>query len=186
MELRIELPNWLDRDQIGNPILESDEDRMRFVIGLSRKTAEAGLGGPFGAAVFEESSGELISLGANLVIDSKLSTAHAEVIALSIAQLRLDGAGTGQGATPGSRYVLYSSTEPCAMCLGAAQWAGVSGIVCGARDEDARRIGFDEGIKHPDWLGEMRAKGIAVRRDVCRSEAAAVLEWYRSTGGVLY
>ena len=57
---------------------------------------------------------------------------------------------------------------------------------CAARDEDVRGIGFDEGDKPPDWVRSLEGRGIAVRRDVLRADAVAVLEEYVRGGGVIY
>jgi tRNA(Arg) A34 adenosine deaminase TadA len=83
-------------------------------------------------------------------------------------------------------YALVSSTEPCAMCFGSVPWSGVRRLVCGARDEDARSIGFDEGPKMLDWASALEERGISVTRDTCRDEAAAVLRDYAEHGGVIY
>jgi len=72
------------------------------------------------------------------------------------------------------------------MCLGAVCWSGVGRVVCGARDEDARRIGFDEGPKPPDWVGALESRGISVVQDILRKEAAAVLTEYGERGGLIY
>jgi len=77
-------------------------------------------------------------------------------------------------------------TEPCAMCLGAIPWSGVRRLVCGARDEDARQVGMDEGDKPDDWEACFGRRGIAVTRDVCRAGAADVLLAYRDGGGLIY
>ena len=72
------------------------------------------------------------------------------------------------------------------MCLGAIPWSGVRGLVCGARDADARGIGFDEGAKPTDWVEALESRGIRVRQDVCRDEAVAVLREYAENGGPIY
>ena len=72
------------------------------------------------------------------------------------------------------------------MCMGAITWSGVRKVVCGARDEDACSIGFDEGPKPPDWIQSLEKRGITVVRDVCRNDAAAVLDYYRKHNGILY
>ena len=72
------------------------------------------------------------------------------------------------------------------MCLGALAWAGIRGLVCGARDEDARVVGFDEGDKPADWPWLLERRGIDVTRDVHRDEAAAVLRRYVANGGRIY
>jgi tRNA(Arg) A34 adenosine deaminase TadA len=72
------------------------------------------------------------------------------------------------------------------MCLGAVPWAGILRLVCGARHEDAVRIGFDEGDKPVDWKEGLTRRGIEVVVDVKRAEAAAVLSAYAATGGIIY
>ena len=72
------------------------------------------------------------------------------------------------------------------MCLGAVSWSGARRLVCGARDEDVRAIGFDEGPKPPDWIRELERRGISVVRDELRDEAAAVLRRYAEEGGIIY
>jgi len=182
-ELTIRLPGWIE-DMLADaePAFSTVEARMEFVIGLARENVARRTGGPFGAAVFDE-NGALIAPGVNVVVASNCSVLHAEVVAIALAQKALDryDIGNGQG-----RYELVASTEPCAMCLGAIPWSGVSRVVCGARDEDARRVGFDEGPKPEDWRGELAARGIEVVCDVLRQEAAAVLDEYAQGGGPIY
>jgi tRNA(Arg) A34 adenosine deaminase TadA len=72
------------------------------------------------------------------------------------------------------------------MCFGAIPWSGVTRLVCGARDEDARRIGFDEGPKLSDWQDALKVRGIIVARDVLRKEAVGVLDLYVRLGGPIY
>ena len=72
------------------------------------------------------------------------------------------------------------------MCFGAIPWSGVRRLVCGARDEDAREIGFDEGPKLADWTSALNDRGITVLRDILRDDAVAVLQDYISAGGVIY
>ena len=72
------------------------------------------------------------------------------------------------------------------MCLGATPWSGVRHLVCAARDEDARAVGFDEGVKPTLWVGALEERGITVERDVLRQEAADVLREYADRGGEIY
>jgi len=83
-------------------------------------------------------------------------------------------------------YELVTSTAPCAMCLGAIPWSGVRRVICGARDEDVRSIGFDEGTKPQNWVLSLETRGITVIQDVLREEARKVLSQYRELGGVIY
>lgn len=160
------------------------ERRMDFVISASRRNVEEKTGGPFAAAVFESESGKLVSLGVNLVISQELSVLHAEIVALSLAQRKLQTWNLGREGLP--RHELVISAEPCAMCLGAIPWAGISRIVTAARDEDARRIGFDEGSKPGDWEGALKERGIEVIGNIKREKAVAVLALYQSSGGKVY
>ncbi|MGC9360154.1 MAG: deaminase, partial [Anaerolineae bacterium] len=112
------------------------------------------------------------------------SWAHAEMVALALAQQTL---GTYDLRSEGApRCALVTSAEPCAMCLGAVPWSGVQQLVCGARDEDVRAIGFDEGHKPADWVAALEHRGIVVLRDVLRDEAAAALRAYAAQGGAIY
>ena len=119
--------------------------------------------------------------GVNLVVPLGCAVAHAEMVAIVIAQ-RLMGTHDlgGAGLPP---FELVTSTEPCAMCLGALPWSGIRRLACGARDEDARAVGFDEGDKPANWPGLLERRGIGVTRDVRRGEAAAVLRQYVDNGG---
>jgi tRNA(Arg) A34 adenosine deaminase TadA len=186
-EITINLPPWMLRLLDG--VMESEfyaspEARMAFVIELSRGNVTQRTGGPFAAAVFDAVSGRLIAAGVNMVTHLGISIAHAEIVALAQAQVVLGGFDLGGGGMPNCE--LVSSAEPCAMCLGAIPWSGVRSLVCGACDEDMRSVGFDEGAKPQDWADGLEARGIAVRRDVLRENAAAVLREYVAKGGIVY
>ena len=141
-------------------------------------------GGPFAAAIFERDSGKLVSLGVNLVETEKLSILHAEMVAFSVAQTKLGTYDLGAERLPA--HELVTSTEPCAMCLGAIPWSGVRRVVAGARDSDARSIGFDEGPKMDCWQAALEQRGIEVICDIQREQAAAVLTEYLSRGCSIY
>ncbi|MBU0653975.1 MAG: nucleoside deaminase [Gammaproteobacteria bacterium] len=179
------LPAWVDDFlQTEAARFPDVEARMAFVIRLARHNVENGSGGPFGAAVFERDSGLLVAVGVNAVITSRCSHAHAEMVALALAQQQL---GTHDLASPGlPPHQLVTSCEPCAMCLGAIPWSGVKHVVCGALDEDARAIGFDEGAKPANWQAELEARGIKVQTGVHRAEAVAVLQRYVAANGMIY
>jgi tRNA(Arg) A34 adenosine deaminase TadA len=180
----LELPAWVEELDLRDREYPTLEDRMRLVVELARQNVERGTGGPFGAAIFERETGRLLAPGMNLVVPSNCSVAHAEMVAVMIAQQAVGDFDLGAGGRPD--YDLFASTEPCAMCFGATPWSGVRRLVCGARDEDARAVGFDEGAKLPDWAAALEERGIAVVRDVCREEAAAVLRDYAESGGQIY
>jgi tRNA(Arg) A34 adenosine deaminase TadA len=182
--LNIRLPDWVERfwDETDE-VFPGVADKMDLVVELSRQNVDQNTGGPFGAAVFDP-DGRLIAPGINMVVFSNCSILHAEMVALALAQKivgRYDLGDAGRLC-----YDLVASTEPCAMCFGAVPWSGVSRLICGARDADARDVGFDEGPKLPDWVAELNSRGIEVLRDVRREKAAAVLREYLASGGPIY
>jgi tRNA(Arg) A34 adenosine deaminase TadA len=183
-DLHIALPAWLTETCAECGPLASDAERMAFVVELSRRNVETRSGGPFAAAVFEIDSGRLVAAATNLVVASRCSAAHAEVLALSFAQQARGDHDLGASGLPGVE--LVGSCEPCAMCLGAIGWSGVRRVVCAATGADAETIGFDEGPKPADWAGELRRRGIEVVEGVLRAEAVAVLLTYRQLGGLIY
>lgn len=184
-QFSINLPPWLSdfaSDEHGD--FRDPAARMAWVIELARRNVLKNTGGPFAAAVFETDSHRLVALGVNSVESSGWSCAHAEVLALSMAEQALGCFDLSAAHLPG--YELVSSCEPCVMCLGATLWSGVQRLLCGARDEDARAIGFDEGPKPHDWAAAMQQRGVEVVQDLLREEACAVLALYQKRGGTIY
>ena len=152
-DIVLRLPPWLrvlaEQESRGP---DSTESRMRFAIEIARQNVEHRTGGPFGAAVFEAASGRVVGVGVNLVEASNCSMAHAEMIAIALAQQAVERYDLSAG---GGVYELATSVEPCAMCLGAIPWSGLRRVLCGAHGADAAAIGFDEGTKPADWVGEL-------------------------------
>lgn len=110
-------------------------DHMRRAIALSQIGLRSNQGGPFGAVIVKD--GEIIAEGHNEVIASNDPTAHAEVVAIrraciNLNSFQLDGCE------------LYTSCEPCPMCLGAIYWARIDRMFYGNTKEDAKAIGFDD------------------------------------------
>jgi tRNA(Arg) A34 adenosine deaminase TadA len=183
--IEIQIPEWIDRFLIGYPdTLPSIRDRMSLVIEAAQRNIYEGTGGPFAAAVFETESGKFISMGANLVLSQGLSILHAEMVAFALAQKKLGSYDLGKYDLPA--HELVTSIEPCAMCFGAIPWSGVRRVIAGARDADARSIGFDEGPKMEDWRSELEKRGIATLCDISREAAAQVLLNYSLQGGIIY
>lgn len=184
-EIRIALPPWVEGFLAGRPTHYPDDPAaMDLAIALARENLGRGSGGPFGALVLESASGRLAAVGVNLVVAARCSIAHAEMVALASLQQGLGRHDLGR-AVPGG-YVLVSSAEPCAMCMGALPWSGIGRLVCGARDEDVRAAGFDEGDKPQDWPAAFARRGIALARDCRRAQASAVLQAYAASGGPIY
>jgi tRNA(Arg) A34 adenosine deaminase TadA len=182
--LVLRLPEWIGGVVATlKPAYPTIEERMHFVIELARLNVAHATGGPFGAAVFNSHTQELLAVGVNRVIATPCSAAHAEILALALAQQTIGHYDLGYG---GLACELVTSAEPCAMCLGALPLFGIRRMACGASDEDVRAIGFDEGAKPPDWPAALEARNVAVSRDVCRDKARAVLQDYAESGGVIY
>ena len=157
---------------------------MRFAIDLARQNVRHDTGGPFGAAIFESESGRLVAAGVNSVVRLGQSSLHAEMVAYMRAQARV---GSYTLAAPGlASHTLYTSCEPCAMCLGAALWSGVQRVVCAATRDDAVKLRFDEGPVFEESWAYLERRGIGNTRSLLRDEARAVLEEYRARGGIIY
>jgi tRNA(Arg) A34 adenosine deaminase TadA len=182
--IHIEYPDWVDEVVDWERRFDSDLDRMRLAIAVSRENITRGTGGPFGAAIFEQDSGRVVAIGMNSVVRFNNCTLHGEMVAFMMAQRRL-GSFTLRGASLPS-HELFTSCDPCAMCLGAALWSGVRRVVCGAAREDASRLSFEEGPVFPESYRYLEERGIAIEHNVLRDEARAVLELYRATSGKIY
>ena len=179
IQIHLTLPPWLEEVADEKRRYHSDEERVALAIELSRRNIAQGTGGPFGAAVFDE-QGRLIAAAANRVVPQSCSVAHAEILAYMAAQQRLS---THRLNEQGGRYALATSSQPCCQCFGATVWAGIDELLIGARAEDVEELTeFDEGPLPADWVGELERRGIAVRRDILRDEARAVLAEYGQTG----
>ena len=177
------LPHWVDEfvSAWADP-LETEEQRMHLAVTLAGENVRHQTGGPFGAIVVEEQGGRLLGVGVNLVTTLELSMAHAEMVAVSLAQSASGNWNLGAAG----EVQLVTSCEPCAMCFGAVPWSGVSSMIWGAGKEDAEAAGFDEGDKPPDWVGSLHRRGIRTRGGILREEAAAVLARYAKKGGAIY
>lgn len=178
--ISIHLPKWFsDFIAAQGDTFPSQEERMRLAINLAKKNVEHNTGGPFGAVIFSTRTGQLVAAGINIVITAHCSLAHAEMVALALAQ-------QSRNSHILSECELASSTEPCAMCLGAIPWSGVQSLLCGARGADAEAIGFDEGTKPRQWRAALERRGVQVTRNILRDEARAVLQSYKRRGGPVY
>ena len=157
---------------------------MELVIKLAQLNIHYGTGGPFGAGVFRLDTQQLVAPGVNLVLSSKSAIAHAEIVAIMMAQQIAGSHDLGAKGLPD--HELVTSCEPCGMCLGAISWSGVRQIVCGAKGSDAEAVGFDEGPKPTHWVTELEQRGIAVTMNIGQADAASVLQQYAQKGGEVY
>ena len=186
MDITLSIPDWVTRELSHYPeFLLTHEERMRMIIHFSKLNFEYGTGGPFAAGVFEQNTGKLISVGVNIVVPSNCSSAHAEIMALSIAQKKLetfDLGGLGM-----SSHELIVNWRPCAMCYGAALWSGVRSLVIAGSGKELEKItGFDEGPIHPDWKEELKKRKINVIDNILREEACKVFHTFTESNGFVY
>ena len=187
VEFEASLPAWLVEELpvlvAGGP-LETAEDRVALANRLADRNWRAGNGGPFAAVVVDAASGELVSVGVNVVLATGLSSVHAEVMALSLAQRRV---GRWDLGADGADLELVVNWRPCVMCYGATMWSGVRRLVIGGHgDECGTLTGFDEGPMPEDWIGEFERRGIRVRSGVRRDEAVAVFRAFGDSDAVVY
>jgi tRNA(Arg) A34 adenosine deaminase TadA len=122
----------------------SEEGFMRRAIELAQAGVDANAGGPFGCVVVKD--GEIVGEGVNRVTSTNDPTAHAEVVAIrdactKLASFQLEGC------------VIYTSCEPCPMCLGAIYWARPERIVIACDRNDAADAGFDDAFIYDELCG---------------------------------
>lgn len=182
--VHVEYPDWVGQLVSWDRSYGSDEEKMRLAISVARTNVERGTGGPFGAAIFERQSGRLVSVGMNSVVRLNNCTLHGEMVAFMMAQQRVGSYTLKSPSLPS--HELFTSCEPCAMCLGTTLWAGVERVVYGATREDASILNFEEGPVFPESYKYLEDRGIEIVRNVLREEGRAVLELYRSRSGTIY
>jgi tRNA(Arg) A34 adenosine deaminase TadA len=178
------LPAWVPEYTWPGQILSSEDDRLAVAVELSKQQVLRGTGGPFGAVICELVSGRVVGAGVNLVVPTKLSILHAEVVAWSIAQQVMDAFDLGAKGSPALG--LYSSAQPCIACWGGLFWTGIKRLAFAATKDDVEKLaGFDEGPMPDDWLQRLQAYGISVHTSQ-RESAAAALALYAGHGGKIY
>jgi len=182
---QLALPTWITDFLEQQPkTFTTPEARMDLVTTLAQLNIQQGTGGPFGAGVFRTDTHQLVAPGVNLVLTSHSSMAHAEIVAIMMAQQTLGSHDLGAVELP--PHELVTSCEPCAMCLGAICWSGVQHLICGAHGSDAEAIGFDEGPKPANWVTQLEQRGITVTLGIGRTKASSVLQRYIQNGGEVY
>lgn len=186
MRFELNLPGWaVEELNKLPPALTSLEARMAEVVRFSRLNFQNETGGPFAAGVFERDTGRLVVIGVNRVVPSHCSSAHAEVMALSLAQRVLGGFDLGGPGLPAHQLVV--NWRPCAMCYGALVWSGVRSLVVAGSGAELEEItGFDEGPIHPDWKAELHKRGIEVIEGVLHDEAIAVFREFAASDQLVY
>ncbi|MEK7482909.1 MAG: nucleoside deaminase [Planctomycetota bacterium] len=182
--IHIEYPKWVSSLINWNRTYLTDQDKMELAIQMSRENVLRETGGPFGAAIFERTTGKLVSVGMNLVVPLNNCTLHGEMVAFMMAQARLRSFTLAADGFPA--HELFTSCDPCAMCLGATLWSGVTRMVCGATRDDAMRFQFDEGPVFPESYQYLEKQGIKILHGVQQKEAVEVLALYLQKTGLIY
>ncbi|MFO7323089.1 MAG: nucleoside deaminase [Chloroflexota bacterium] len=185
-EFSLALPQWAIEAQAQLPeVMPTVEERMAAVIEFSRLNFEHGTGGPFAAGVFERDTGRRVLLGVNRVVPSNCSSAHAEVMTLSLAQQMLETYDLGAPGMP--PYQLVVNWRPCVMCFGATLWSGIRSLaIAGSGPELEEITGFDEGPIHPDWRDELAKRGIELIDNVLRDKAIEVFRAFAASNAFVY
>jgi len=186
MEFTLSLPDWAIEENKRLPsVMPTLEERMSHVIRFSRLNFERNTGGPFAAGVFERDTGKPVVIGVNRVVPHNCSSAHAEVMTLSMAQHLLGTFDLGGPGMPAHQLVV--NWRPCAMCYGAVLWSGVRSLVIAGSGPELEQItGFDEGPIHPEWEKELAKRGIELVEDVLKDEAIKVFRDFAASGAPVY
>jgi guanine deaminase len=146
-------------------------------VALSREHMHAGEGGPFGAVIARD--GRVIAEGWNQVTSMNDPTAHAEITAI-----RRACRAVGDFALPGA--TLYTSCEPCPMCLAAAYWARVARIIYANTREDAAAIGFDDKLIYDEIPKPMAERNIPTLHAPSPEAGSVFAEWMNKADKVAY
>lgn len=186
MSLEITLPDWAIAENEALPkFIPHIEQRMRVAIRFSRLNFENQTGGPFAAGIFEKSTGKVVLVGVNRVVPLNMSSAHAEIVAITLAQQKLKTFDLGGPDMP--EYQLVVNGRPCAMCFGSIPWSGIRSVVVGASGDQIEKLtGFDEGPIHPNWKSELEDRGIEVIEDVLADEACEVFRDFGDSDQPVY
>jgi guanine deaminase len=157
--------------------MEGRAEFMRLAIELATGNVTSGLGGPFGAVIVKD--GVVIAAAANVVTATNDPTAHAEITAIrkacaALAAFSLEGCE------------LYSSCEPCPMCLAATYWARCERIFYGCTAADAAKAGFDDAFLYGEMKKPLSERALPIE-GMCSDEAwAPFAAWIESAKKVEY
>ena len=141
---------------------------MRMAIALSEQNVTNNMGGPFGAVIVK--SGEVVAASANTVVPTNDPTAHAEISAIRLACQKLNTYNL-QGC------VIYTSCEPCPMCLGAIYWAHLDKIYYANTKADAAAINFDDQFIYEELERPMADRKLPVEQLLKEEALEAFKMW---------
>ena len=150
---------------------------LRRAIALATENVVHGAGGPFGAVIVRD--GRIVGEGVNTVTAANDPTAHAEVNAIRAAS-------KGQGTFSLAGCQLYSSCEPCPMCLAAAYWARIDDLYYGASAADAARAGFDDAFLYDELRKDQSARTLPATQLLGDEAWSSFSAWIASEKKVKY
>ena len=150
---------------------------MREAIRLSLENVQSGRGGPFAAIIVKE--GKIIARGTNCVTSTNDPTEHAEIAAIrqackSLGTFQLDGCE------------IYSSCEPCPMCLGAIYWARPERVFYGNTKQDAADIDFDDSFIYEEFLKSPEQRNLPMEQLLHEEALAGFKAWKEKTDKIKY
>ncbi len=157
--------------------MQEHETFMQQAIALALENVTSGRGGPFGAVIVKD--GQVLATGVNRVTATNDPTAHAEVTAIrsacqALATFQLDGCD------------VYTSCEPCPMCLAAIYWARCRAIYYGNTAADAAKIGFDDSFLYDEMKRPLAERRIPMLRLLPDEAWASFAAWRDAPKKVLY
>jgi tRNA(Arg) A34 adenosine deaminase TadA len=158
-------------------VIGAEPEFMQQAIALATENVVSGRGGPFGAVIVKD--GQVLATGVNHVTEWNDPSAHAEIVAVREACRKL-GSFWLEGCD------VYSSCEPCPMCLAALYWAHVRAIYFGNTAADAARIGFDDSFLYDELRKPLDQRSIPIQ-NMLRDEAwESFAAWEASPNKVQY
>jgi guanine deaminase len=152
-------------------------DFLRRAIALATQNVVTGRGGPFGAVIVR--NGEIVGEGANSVTATNDATAHAEVTAIRAACRALN-TFTLHGCE------LYTSCEPCPMCLAASYWARLDRVYFACSAEDAARAGFDDAFLYAEFRKDQSERTLPVTQFLRDEAWASFAAWIATPNKIEY
>ena len=164
----------------SKPTKIKEEILMNKYMELAKQNVDDGIqnneGGPFGAVITDK-EGNIIANGNNKVLKNNDPTAHAEIVAIREACKKLNTYDL-------SEYILYTSCEPCPMCLSAIIWSNIKKVYFGCTKKDAGEIGFRDDMIYEYLKGNN--KDLIQLKEMDRDECLKTFEEYKNQNGVIY
>jgi tRNA(Arg) A34 adenosine deaminase TadA len=154
----------------------TNEEFMRMAIRMSVENVERG-GGPFAALIVRD--GQVVSTGINSVAEENDPTAHAEINAIRSATQKLQRFKLND-------CVLFTTCEPCPMCLGAIYWAGIPTIYYGNSKEDAGKYGFDDSHIYQQIYMALDKRQVRFSRILGKEAIEAFKYWDQKSDKIQY